>query len=148
MLTMVCNEHQNDWDEHLPHVEYACNNSGSAVTSLAPNEVYIARLPRLPLVIFDRSYGGAPQGLDRDHLANCYLARERQQRAYELVREQHALTVARVSGRNSTLSDALLLRPKYVAGGWVWVYNTAATIRQGLRKDVDNKVLEEKLSLH
>ena len=23
MLTMVCNEHQNDWDAHLPHVEYA-----------------------------------------------------------------------------------------------------------------------------
>ena len=23
MLAMVCNEHQNDWDVHLPHVEYA-----------------------------------------------------------------------------------------------------------------------------
>ena len=34
------------------------------------------------------------QNLDRDQLAYCNLARERQQRAYELVREQHALTVA------------------------------------------------------
>ena len=34
-----------------------------------------------------------------------------------------------------------------MAGGWVWVYNTAATIRQGLRKCVDNKVLKEELSL-
>ena len=48
MLAMVCNEHQNDWDYHLPHVEYAYNNSVSAATGLAPNEVHIGRLPRLP----------------------------------------------------------------------------------------------------
>ena len=35
-----------------------------------------------------------------------------------------------------------------MAGGWVWVYNTAATIRQGLREGADNKVLKEKLSLN
>ena len=148
MLAMVCNEHQNDWDVHLPHVEYAYNNSVSAATGLAPNEVHMGRLPRLPLTIFDRSYGGTHQNLDRDQLAYCDLARERQQRAYELVREQHALTVARVHGRNSALSDALLRRPQYAAGGWVWVYDTAATIRQGLRKGADNKILKEKLSLN
>ena len=37
MLAMVCNEHQNDWDVHLPHVEYSYNNSVSAATGLAPN---------------------------------------------------------------------------------------------------------------
>ena len=42
----------------------------------------------------------------------------------------------------------LLCRPRYVAGGWVWIYNTAATIRQGLRKGVNNKVLKEKLFLN
>ena len=31
--------------------------------------------------------------------------------------------------------------------GQVWVYNTAATIRKGLRKGADDKVLNEKLSL-
>ena len=139
MLAMVCNEHQNDWDVHLPHVEDTYRNSVSAATGLAPNEVHIGRLPRLPLTVFDRSYGGTHQNLDRDQLAYCDLARERQQRAYELVREQHALTVTRVNGRNSALSDALLRRPKYTAGGWVWVYNTAATIRQGLGKGADNK---------
>ena len=127
MLAMVCNEHQTDWDTHLPHVEYAYNNSVNAATGLAPNEVHIGRLPRLTLAVFDRSHGGAHHSLDRDHLAYCDLARERQQRAYELVHEQHALTVARINGRNSTLSDALLGRPQYVAGGWVGVYNTAAT---------------------
>ena len=148
MVAMVCNKHQNDWDVHLHHVEYAYNNSVSAVTGLAPNEVYIGRLPRPPLTVFNRSYGGTHQDLDRDQLAYCDLARERQQRAYELVREQHALTVARVNGQNSALSDALLCRPKYTAGEWVWVYNTAATICQGLRKGADNKVLKEKLSLN
>ena len=147
-LTMVCNEYQNDWDAHLPHVEYAYNNSVNAATGLAPNQVHIGRLPRLPLAAFDRSHGGAHQSFDRDHLTYCDLARERQQRAYKLVREQHALTVARINGRNFTLSDALLDRPKYVAGGWVWVFNTAATTRQGLPKGADNKVLKEKLSLN
>ena len=148
MLAMVCNEHQNYWDVHLPHVEYAYNNSVSAVTGLAPNEVHIGRLLRLPLTVFDRSHGSAHQSLDRDQLPYCDLARDRRQRAYEIVREQHVLTVARVNGRNSAFSDALLRRPKYTAGGWVWVYNTAATIRQGLRKSADNKVLKEKLLLN
>ena len=94
MLAMVCNEHQNDWDVHVPHVKYAYNNSVSAATGLAPNEVYIGRLPRLPLTVVDRSYSGAHQNLDRDQLTYCDLARERPQHAYELVREQHALTVA------------------------------------------------------
>ena len=147
MLAMVCNEHQNDWDAHFPRVEYAYNKSVSATTGLAPNEVHIGRLPCLPLTVFDRSYGGGHQSLDRNHLAYYDLARE-QQHAYELVREQHALTVARINERNSTLSDALLRRPKYVADGWVWIHNTAATIRQGLHKDVDNKVLKQKQSLN
>ena len=59
MLAMVCNEHQNDWDVHLPHVEYAYNNSVSAATGLAPNEVHLGRLPCLLLTVLDRSYGGA-----------------------------------------------------------------------------------------
>ena len=107
MLAMFCNDHQNDWDTHLPHVEYAYNTSVSAAAGLAPNEVHIGRLQCLPLTVFDLSYGGVHQSLDRDHLAYCDLARERQQRAYELVREQHALTVARVIGRNSTITKFL-----------------------------------------
>ena len=106
---------------------------------LAPNEVHLGRLPRLPLTVFDLLYGGAHQSLDRDQLAYCDLARERQQQAYELVREQHALTVVRINSRNSALPDALLRRPKYITGGWVWVYNTAATIRLGSRKTPTTK---------
>ena len=45
MLSMVVNERQDDWDLHLPHVEFAFNNSVSAATGLVPNEVHMGRLP-------------------------------------------------------------------------------------------------------
>ena len=57
ILAMVYNEHQNDWGVHLTHVEYAYNYFVSAATGLAPNEVHIGRLPRLPLTVFERLYG-------------------------------------------------------------------------------------------
>ena len=37
MLAMVVNEKQDDWDVHLPHVEFACNNSISAAFSASPS---------------------------------------------------------------------------------------------------------------
>ena len=77
----------------------------------------------------------------------CDLATDRQQRAYDIVREHYALTVSRVERRNSALSDALRAVPKFAVGGWVF-YNTAATIRQGAKTDTDAKVLKAKLSLN
>ena len=117
MLAMVCNEHQNDWYVRLPHVEYAYNNSVSAATDHTPKEVHLGRLPRLPFTVFDRSYGGAHQSLNRDQLTYCSLARERQQRAYELVREQHALAVARINSRNSALPIRRPHPPPQVCSG-------------------------------
>ena len=54
MLAMAVNELQNKWDVQLPHVEFAYNNSTSAATGLAPNELHMDRLPRLPLTSFER----------------------------------------------------------------------------------------------
>ena len=131
MLAMVVNERQDNWDEHLPHVEFAYNNSVSAATGLSPNEVHMARLPRYPLTVFDNIYARRHQSLARNQLEYCNLAADRQKRAYDLVREQHALTVSRMDRRISKLSNALHKRPVYSVGGWVWLYNSAATIRQG-----------------
>ena len=61
VLAMVFNEHLNDWDAHLPHVEYLYNTSVGAATGLAPSEAHIEHLPRLPFAVFDRSYGGTHQ---------------------------------------------------------------------------------------
>ena len=80
MLAMVVNERQDDWDLHLPHVESAYNNSVSAATGLAPNEVHMGRLPRFPLTVFDRTGVVGHQSLTRDHLAYCDLATDRQAR--------------------------------------------------------------------
>ena len=44
--------------------------------------------------------------------------------------------------------DALRLFPPYAVGGWAWVYNTAATARQGAKKDTDTAVLKTKFSLN
>ena len=87
MLVMVVNELQDDWDVHLPHVEFAYNNSVSAGTGLAPNEVHMNRLPRLSLTIFEHHYAQGHQSLACDHLEYCDLAADRQRCAYALVRE-------------------------------------------------------------
>ena len=76
------------------------------------------------------------------------MATDRLQRAYDIVREHHALTVSRVERRNSALSDALRTVPKFAVDGWMWVHNLAATIRQGAKWGTDAKVLKVKLSLN
>ena len=107
MLALVVNELQNDWDMPLPHVEFAYNISVSAATGLAPNEVHMGRLPRLSLTVFERTSVFGHQTLARDHLAYRDVATDRQQRAYDIARGHHALTVYRVERRNSALTDAL-----------------------------------------
>ena len=140
MLDMVVIELQNNWNEQLPHIEFAYKISASAATSLAPNEVHMGRLPRLPLTIFERTGVAGHQSLAHDHLVYCDLATDRSQRAYDFVREHHALTVSRMERRNSALSDVLCAVSKFAVGGLVWVYNTAATIHQGTKTDTDAKV--------
>ena len=71
MLAMVVNERQDHWDLHLPHIEFAYNNSANAATGLALNEVHMGRLLRLPLTVFDRTGVVGHQSLARDHLVYC-----------------------------------------------------------------------------
>ena len=145
---MVVNERQNDWDLHLPHVEFAYNNSVSAATGLALNEVHMGRLSRLPLTVFDRTGVVGYQSLARDHLAYCDLATDRQKRAKDNARAHHALTVSRANRRNSALADALRPAPNFATRGWAWVYIPASTIRQGMKANTDAKELKAKLTLN
>ena len=80
MLALVVNERQDDWDLRLPHIEFAYNNSGSAATGLAPNEVHMGILPRLPLTVFERTGVTRHRSLACDHLAFSDLVTDRQQR--------------------------------------------------------------------
>ena len=127
MLAMVVNERQDDWDLYLPHVEFANNNSVSAATGLAPNEVHMGRLPRPLLTVFDLTGVVGHQGLARDHLACCDLATDRQRRANDIVRAHHVPTVFRVKRKTSALTDALRPAPNFDTGGWAWVYNSSST---------------------
>ena len=145
---MIVNERQEDWNAQLPHVEFACNNSVSAATDLAPNKVHIVRLPGLSLSDFDRSGVAGHQSLARDHLAYCDLASERQQRANDIVHEMHYLTVSRVEQQSSTLSDALRSVPNFVVGKWAWLYNTTSTIHQGAKAVTGPKVSKATIALN
>ena len=93
LLAMVVNELQQNWDEQFPHAEFAYSNSVSAATGSAPNGVHMGTLPLPPLMIFERAGVTDYQRFARNHLAYCDLATDRQQRAYDIVREHHALTV-------------------------------------------------------
>ena len=108
----------------------------------------MSRLPRLPLTISECTGVFGHQGLAHDHLAYCDLATDRQKRTYDIVREHHALTVSRVERRHSAVTNALRGVLTCAVGGSVWVYNTAATIRQGAKTNTDIKALKAKLSLN
>ena len=60
----------------------------------------------------------------------------------------HALTGSRVERQNYTLLDALRQVPNFVVGNWVWLYNTASTIRQGAKAGTDAKVFKAKFALN
>ena len=107
----------------------------------------MGRLPRLSMTVFERTGVARHQCLARDDLAYCDLTTDRQQRANDVVRKHHVLTVYRVNRRNSALADALRPAPKFAVGGWAWVYNYASTIRQGVKANTDAKVLKAKLAL-
>lgn len=82
MLSMVVNERQKDKDEQLSRVEAVFSSSVDTGTGLAPNEVHLGRLPRLPIIVIERPGASGHQSLRHDHLKYGDLARERQQLAY------------------------------------------------------------------
>ena len=108
----------------------------------------MGRLPRLPLTNFDRTGVVGHQSLAHDHLAYCDSATDQQKRTNDIVRAHHALAVFRVNRRNSALADALRTAPNFTVGGRAWVYNSASTIRQGVKANTDAKVLKAKLALN
>ena len=147
MLAMVVNELRNNWDEQPPHVEFAYNNSVSAATGFGSQRGSHRSAATPPPHNFSERDGvTVHQSLARDHLAYCDSATDRQHRAYAIVREHYALTVARVNRRNPALFDALRSVPKSAVGSWAWMYNTAAIIRQGAKPDTGARVLKAKLN--
>ena len=148
MQAMVVNEQEDDWDLRLPHVDFAYNNSVSTATALAPIEVHMGRLSRLPQTVYERTRIPRHQRLARKQLAFCDLSTDRQQHANDIVCKHHALTVSRVNRRKSALADALHPASTFAVDGWAWFYNSASTIRQRVKANTDAKVLKAKLALN
>ena len=106
----------------------------------------MGRLLRLPLTVFNRTGIVGQLSPARDDLTYCDLATDRQQPANDIVRAHHALTSSRVIHRNPAIADSLRSATNYVADAWV--YNSASTIRQGVKANTDAEVLEPKLVLN
>ena len=105
MLSLVINEQQDDWDEWLPYVVQAYNNSVSAATRLAPNEIHLGRMPRLPMTMIDECVVKEHTGEKQDQLLYLDTVRERQQRAFELVQESHLIAMSEIQRSNITSRD-------------------------------------------
>ena len=125
MLSLVISEQQDDWDEWLPSVAQAYNNSVSAVTGLAPNEIHLGRTPRLPMIVIDECVAKGHTGEKQDQLLYLDIVRERQQRAraFELVQESHLIAMSKIQRSNTKLLAILHKLPNFEIGNWVWIYN-------------------------
>ena len=122
MLSHLIADNQTNWDELLLHAIAAHNNNVSRGTRLAPNEVYIGRYPRLPMTILEGRGVKGHQGLKRDQLDYLQLMRERQNRAYELVKKEDFLIKAKHEAANEKLNSILHRRPNFEAGHWAVSY--------------------------
>lgn len=90
MLLLVENERQEDWDEHLSHVESAHDSLVRTSTDFAPNVVKLGNFRYLALTIIGRRDTCGYQCLERNQLYYCDATPERQRLTCEFVREYHA----------------------------------------------------------
>lgn len=131
MLSHLIADNQDNWDEMLLHAVAAHNNNVSRGTGLAPNLVHIGRYPRLPMTILEGRGASGNQGLKSDQLNYLNLMRDRQVKAYELVREEDRITKAKHVKNNEKLSGIVGKRPKIEKDQWVLVYDDKSTISGG-----------------
>ena len=124
----------------------AYNNSVSAATGLAPNEIHLGRMPRLPMTIIDECVVKRHTGEKQDQLLYLDIVRERQQRAFELVQESHLIDMSEIQRSNTKLLAILHKLLNFEVGNWVWIYNPQATVGQDVSED--NSHLVTKLSLN
>ena len=104
------------------------NNSVSAATGLAPNEINLGRIPRLPMTITDECVVKGHTGEKQYQLLYLDIVRERQQRAFELVQESHLIAMSKIQRSNTKLLAILHKLPNFEVGNWGWIYNPRATV--------------------
>lgn len=88
MLAYLKADDQISRDDMRLRASAAANNNVTKVTGLASNEVHIGQNPRLPVTILYGSVVKCHQSAKRDQRNYLELMRDRQERVYELVREE------------------------------------------------------------
>lgn len=106
-LRAFCNQHQDDWDEHLDMLELGFNNAVQASTQQPPHQVLYGAMPRLPI---DVALAGVapknPAAVDRAASMREALrfAREHLEKA-----QQHQSNNARRRPASLAVGDRVLL---------------------------------------
>lgn len=112
-------------------MDFAKHPNVSRGTGLAPNEVHIGRYIRLPMTILEGRGVKGHQNLKKDQLEYLDLVRDRQIRAYNLVREEDKLLKARHDKANDKLAAKFSKIIKIKTGDWIWLYNDASAVTGG-----------------
>ena len=122
------------------------NNSVSTATGLAPNEIHLGRMPRLIITIIEECVVKEHMGEKKDQLLHLDIVWERQQGAFEPVQESHLIAMSKIQRSNTKLFAILHKLPNFEVGNRVWIYNSQATVTQGVGEE--NLRLVTKLSLN
>ena len=91
-------------------------------------------MPRLLITIIDECVVKGHTGEKQDQLLYLNIVRERQQRAFELVQESHLIAMSKFQRSNAKLLAILHKLPNFEVGNWVWIYNSQATVGQGVMR--------------
>ena len=127
MLSYLIADDQKNWDDMLMHAVAAHNNNVSRGTGLAPNEGHIGRYPRLPMKILEGRGVKGHQGLKQDQLDYLELMRDRQVKAYKLVRDEDRIIKARREANNEHLAELFNRRPTFRVGAVSYTHLTLPT---------------------
>ena len=91
-------------------------------------------MPRLLMTIIDECVVKGHTGEKQDQLLYLNVVRERQQHAFELVQESHLIAMSKFQRSNAKLLAILHKLPNFEVGNWVWIYNSQATVAQGVMR--------------
>ncbi len=131
MLAHLIVDNQKDWDVMLGHVVAAHNNNVSRGTGLAPNQIHIGRYARVPMTILEGRDVPTGLGMKQEQLEYVRRMREKQLKAYELVRKEDQLTKDKYKESNEQVEEYVGKREKIDKDDWVLVYDDKSTIAGG-----------------
>ena len=114
MLSVLVNEAQDNWDDHLPYIMMAYRASVHESTKCTPNLLMLNRETNLPVDIMI----GSPPGTTTCPNAYVEWVRQASEHAFEFVQKQLHTSAE----RQKTLYDRNSGTPKFQVGQTVWRY--------------------------